>query len=143
MNKAEISEMPLLVTAAVIIAGGKVLITRRPDDKRHPGFWEFPGGKVDPGESPEQALTREIQEELGAGIVIEKIFDVVYYCYDWGPVLVLAYRCRLLADNLYNLGVAEHRWVYPEDLVNFTILPADQPILDRLNSLATDNEARF
>ena len=80
--------MPLLVTAAVIIAGGKVLITRRPDDKRHPGFWEFPGGKVDPGESPEQALTREIQEELGAEIVIEQIFDVVYYCYDWGPVLV-------------------------------------------------------
>ena len=135
--------MPLLVTAAVIIEGGKVLITRRPDDKRHPGFWEFPGGKVDPGESPERALTREIQEELGAGIIIDKIFDVVYYSYDWGPVLVLAYRCRLLADTLYNLGVAEHRWVYPEELANFTILPADQPILNRLNNLSTDNKDHF
>ncbi len=57
--------MPFLVTAAVIFDGEKVLITRRPDDKLHAGLWEFPGGKVDPGEGPEEALCREIREELG------------------------------------------------------------------------------
>jgi 8-oxo-dGTP diphosphatase len=70
-------EMPLLVTAAVIFDGDKVLITRRPDDKRHPGLWEFPGGKVDPGESPEEALCREIREELDAELQVLRIFEVV------------------------------------------------------------------
>jgi 8-oxo-dGTP diphosphatase len=137
VSPSEVKVMPLLVTAAVIFAGEKVLITRRPDDKRHPGLWEFPGGKVDPGESPEEALTREIREELGAGIQIEGIYEVVYYCYDWGPVLILAYRCRLLTGTVHDIGVAEHRWVYPADLINFPILPADQPILCRLNKPAS------
>ena len=135
VNPSEYTAMPLLVTAAIIIDGDKVLITRRPDDKRHPGLWEFPGGKVDPGESPEEALTREILEELGADITVEGIYDVVYYRYDWGPVLILAYRCRLVSDTLHDIGVAEHRWVHPTDLSKYSLLPADQPILLRLNML--------
>jgi len=126
--------MPLLVTAAVIFAGEKVLITRRPDDTCHPGLWEFPGGKVDPGESPEQALRREIREELDAEVRVSGIYDVVFHRYDWGPVLILAYECQLLTDTLRDLGVAEHRWIHPREMVNFAILPADQPIIDRLNT---------
>ena len=125
-------EMPLLVTAAVISDGEKILITRRPDDKRHPGLWEFPGGKVDPGESPEEALCREIREELDAEVQVLKIFEVVFHRYEWGPVLVLAYSCRLLTSAIRNLGVTEHRWLYPSELPEFSILPADQPIIDRL-----------
>lgn len=128
-------EMPLLVTAAVVFAGENVLITRRPDNKRHAGMWEFPGGKVDPGESPAEALRREIREELDAEIEVDGIFEVVYYRYDWGPVLILAYSCRLLTNTLHNIGVAEHRWVHPRDFANFPILPADRPILDRLANL--------
>lgn len=127
-------EMPLLVTAAVIFDGDKVLITRRPDGKRHPGFWEFPGGKVDPGESPEQALCREMLEELDVEVRVSGIYEVVFYRYEWGPVLILAYQCELLSDTLRDLGVAEHRWVLPREMVNFNILPADQPIIDRLNT---------
>ena len=121
------------VTAAVIFDGERVLLTRRPDNKRHPGLWEFPGGKVDPGESPEEALCREIREELDADIRVVGVFEVVYYRYDWGPVLILAYRCQLLTNTLRNIGVAEHRWVFPRDLAGFSILPADQPIISRLN----------
>jgi len=126
--------MPLLVTAAVVFDGEKVLLTRRPDDKRHPGFWEFPGGKVDPGESPEQALCREMREELDVEVRVSGIYEVVFYRYEWGPVLILAYQCELLTDTLHDLGVAEHRWVLPREMVNFNILPADQPIIDRLNT---------
>ena len=86
-------------------------------------------------ESPEEALTREILEELGADITVEGIYDVVYYRYDWGPVLILAYRCRLVSDTLHDIGVAEHRWVHPTDLSKYSLLPADQPILLRLNML--------
>lgn len=125
--------MPLLVTAAIIIQDGKILLTRRPDDKRHPGMWEFPGGKVDPGESPEDALRRELLEELGVAASVDKIFEVVYYRYEWGAVLILAYSCTIASGPLKNLGVAEHRWVLPGDLACYDILPADQPIIDRLS----------
>jgi len=133
-GRTEQTEMPLLVTAAVVFDGAKVLLTRRPDDKRHPGFWEFPGGKIDPGESPEQALCREMLEELDVEVRVSSIYEVVFYRYEWGPVLILAYQCELLTDTLRDLGVAEHRWVLPREMVNFNILPADQPIIDRLNT---------
>lgn len=126
--------MPLLVTAAVIFDSDRVLITRRPDDKSHAGLWEFPGGKIDPGESPEEALYREIREELDVEVQVDRIFEVAFYRYDWGPVLILAYHCHLLTNNLRDIGVAEHRWVSPQDLAGFSILPADQPIINRLNS---------
>ena len=129
-------EMPLLVTAAVVFDGDKVLITRRPDDSRHAGLWEFPGGKIDPGESPDEALCREISEELNAEIRVVEIFDVVFYRYDWGPVLILAYTCQLLTKTLHNIGVAEHRWVHPQELSDFPILPADRPIISRLKRQA-------
>ena len=125
--------MPLLVTAAVIFNAGKVLITKRPVGKRYAGLWEFPGGKVDPGESPEEALCREIQEELDAEILILDIFEVAYHQYDWGPVLILAYECQLKTDMLRCLDVAEHRWVHPSELLTMPILPADQTIIKRLN----------
>lgn len=126
----------LLVVAAVILDNHKVLITRRPEGKRQAGFWEFPGGKVNPGEKPEDALHREIKEELDADIHVERIFEVVHHQYDWGPVLLLAYESRLLTQEVSCLGVADYAWVHPLDLTNFNILPADKPILERLKSSA-------
>jgi 8-oxo-dGTP diphosphatase len=128
------AEMPLLVAAAVIFDGDRVLITRRPADKRHPGFWEFPGGKVDPGESPEEALHRELKEELDVEIEVKGIYEVVHHRYDWGAVLILAYECRLVTNTIRNLGVAEYCWIVPREMANFNILPADQPIIARLNA---------
>ena len=127
------SDMPLLVTAAIVVQNGKILLTRRPQDKRHPGMWEFPGGKVDPGESPEEALRRELFEELGVAAAVDRIFEVVHYRYEWGAVLILAYSCTIVSGPLKNLGVAEHLWVLPGELPHFEILPADQPIVDRLS----------
>lgn len=134
LGGTEKTGMPLLVTAAVVFDGEKVLLTRRPDDKSHPGFWEFPGGKVEPGESPEEALCREMREELDVEARVIGIYEVVFHRYHWGPVLILAYKCQLLTDKLRDLGVAEHRWVLPCEMMNYDILPADQPIIDRLNN---------
>lgn len=127
--------MPLLVTAAVIFDGHRVLLTRRPENKRHPGYWEFPGGKVEPGESPEQSLVREMREELDVSVKVGDIFAVVHYRYEWGAVLILAYECQLTSGPLRNHGVAEHCWVLPAELDDFRILPADQPIIARLQTL--------
>ncbi|MBW2505061.1 MAG: (deoxy)nucleoside triphosphate pyrophosphohydrolase [Deltaproteobacteria bacterium] len=129
--------LPLLVTAAVIIEEDKVLLTRRLDHCRHAGFWEFPGGKLLPEESPEMALKREISEELAIVVDVNQIFETAYYRYDWGSVLVLAYECRIVDGFIQNIGVAEHRWVALTELTTYQILPADTSIVERLVSLAS------
>lgn len=123
---------PLIVTAAVIRNDDFVLITRRPEGKPHAGMWEFPGGKLDGNEAPRDCLRREIYEELGLEVAVGDILETAYYRYDWGPVLILAFECRPLAGEIRNLQVAEHRWVTPQDLSSFTLLPADYPIIAKL-----------
>jgi len=123
---------PLLVTAAILELDGKILITRRMDGSRFAGLWEFPGGKLEAGESPQEALLREIREELGVAIVVGPIYEVVHHRYAWGAILLLAYHCRPLELELRNLGVAEHRWIAPAELAGFEFLPADRPIVTRL-----------
>jgi len=123
---------PLLVAAAVIITEGNVLLTRRPEGKPQAGFWEFPGGKIEPGESPNRALKREIREELGLQIEVLHITEVLFHSYDWGDVLILAYQCRIISGTPRNIEVAEHRWVPLQDLHQFNLLPADAPLIKKL-----------
>lgn len=125
--------MPVLVVAAIICQDGHILITRRPETSRHgAGLWEFPGGKLEAGESPEQALRREINEELALPVRVDNIFESTYHHYDWGPVLILSYECTPLAEAVHNIGVSEHRWVRPDELAFFNMLPADLPITEKL-----------
>lgn len=128
----EDNDLPLLVTAAVIIEEGKALITRRPEHKPQGGLWEFPGGKLNPAESPAEALRREIREELALNISVEKIVDALHYQYPWGAVLILAYRCRIIAGVPRNIEVSEHRWVPLSELDQFKFLPADIPLISQL-----------
>lgn len=123
---------PLLVTAAIIEENGKFLVTQRPAHKPHPHMWEFPGGKMDAGESPQQALQRELLEELAIEISVGSIFDVIYHSYDWGPVLILVYHCRWLSGEIKHLEVDTHRWVTLIEMGQLPLLPADQPLLTRL-----------
>jgi len=128
--------LPLIVTAAIIVRDDCVLITRRPAGSRHAGFWEFPGGKLEDGESPEQCLARELLEELDLPIAVGELVDAVYYEYDWGPVLILAYRARPLANTIRNLEVAEHCWVSLELIDTYQLLPADAPLVAKLKQLS-------
>ncbi|PLX78944.1 MAG: (deoxy)nucleoside triphosphate pyrophosphohydrolase [Desulfuromonas sp.] len=125
---------PLIVTAAIIYRNGEILITRRPEGSRHAGWWEFPGGKLHEGESPEEGLQREILEELSLPIRVGRIFDVIHHTYDFGSVLLLFYLCQPLADAVKNIGVAEHAWVSPSALDQYRLLPADRPLVERLRN---------
>jgi len=127
-------KLPLAVCAAVLVEQEKVLLTERPTDKQQGGLWEFPGGKIEPGESPHQALKRELREELAIEIEIGPVFETVYHHYDWGSVLIIAYLCRHRSGEIKHLEVADHAWVEPEQFSEYPILPADQPILDKLRN---------
>lgn len=124
--------LPLAVCAAVIVQQGKILLTQRPADKPHGGLWEFPGGKIETGESPHQSLRREIREELNIEISVGPVLETVYHHYDWGNVLILAYNCSWLSGSIQHLAVADHHWVTPDQLSNYQILPADLPIIARI-----------
>ena len=139
MSKS-VKKLPLAVCAAVIEHEGKILLTKRPADKQQGGFWEFPGGKIDPGESPHQTLKRELREELAIEIAVAPVLETVYHHYQWGSVLIIAYRCRWLGGEIKHLEVADHAWVRPEQFSNYNILPADQPILDKLIQRAKKSE---
>lgn len=123
---------PLIVTAAIIVRDGRVLVTRRRPDVPYPDLWEFPGGKMEPGEDPRDCLIRELREELGIGIEVQEVFDVTYYRYPERPVLILSYRCRWCDGTIQDLEVAEHKWVPPRSLRSDEMLPADAPLLTRL-----------
>lgn len=123
---------PLIVTAALLRMDSKILITKRPADKQQGGFWEFPGGKLNSDETPQQALHRELLEEIDLEVEVGAIFEVVYHRYDWGAVLILVYECRPLGTVIRNLEVDEHRWVTVEQLPEYDLLPADRPIVDKL-----------
>ena len=124
--------LPLLVTAAVIRHNGKLLIARRKADVPYPLLWEFPGGKVEKNEDPRDCVIRELKEELDIDIMVDGIYDVVYYRYPDRPVLVLAYRCRWTGGTVKNLDVTEHYWAIPDELPAFDFLPADLPLIERL-----------
>ena len=123
---------PLIVSAALLRKDHKILITKRPAAKQQGGFWEFPGGKLHSDETPQQALQRELREELVLEVEVGAIFEVVYHRYDWGPVLILVYECRPLSTVIRNLEVDEHRWISVEQLSEYDLLAADRPIIDKL-----------
>ncbi|GFE57842.1 (deoxy)nucleoside triphosphate pyrophosphohydrolase [Geobacter sp. AOG1] len=124
--------LPLLVTAALIEQGGKILLTRRRADVPYPNLWEFPGGKLEPDEDPRTCIAREILEELGITVTVGPVFDVIYHRYPERTVLVLVYRCFWIAGEVADLEVAEHRWVLPADIAGYRLLPADMPLSERI-----------
>ncbi|MCF6266012.1 MAG: 8-oxo-dGTP diphosphatase MutT [Desulfuromusa sp.] len=123
---------PVEVCAAIIQHQEKVLITLRPEDKRLGGYWEFPGGKIETGESPQFALVRELHEELDIEIRVGSLLETVHHSYEWGTVLILAYLCTWKSGEIKHLEVADHCWVAPANLLNYDILEADQPIIKKL-----------
>ena len=122
----------LLVTAALVCNEGRFLLTKRRDGAPYPGYWEFPGGKVEADEDPMRCVERELMEELGITVRAECIYDAIYYRYPERTVLVLVYRCSWLAGEIRDLQVAEHRWVEPTALGTYGLLPADLPLAARL-----------
>lgn len=136
MNQPLLIPDTVAVCAAIIIHNEKILLTLRPADKRLGGYWEFPGGKVEAGESTHEALHRELREELDITVVIDELLETVDHCYEWGQVRIAGYLCRFNGGTIKHLEVADHSWVAIEQLADYRILPADQPFIARLKERA-------
>jgi 8-oxo-dGTP diphosphatase len=121
----------LVVAALVRDGAGRVLLTRRRADQPMPLLWELPGGKVEPGESPSEALEREIREELGCRAHVGRIDDVVFHRYPEFDLLMLVYACRLEGEPRA-VEVDALAWVEPRALGGYEVLPADVPLVERL-----------
>ncbi|HJL20145.1 MAG TPA: (deoxy)nucleoside triphosphate pyrophosphohydrolase [Sandaracinaceae bacterium LLY-WYZ-13_1] len=128
--------MTILVAAAVVRdgPGEPVLLTRRPEGTHLAGYWELPGGKVEPGEDPEHAVVRECREELGVELEVRDILEVVWHAYRDKAVLLLFYDCRWIGGTLEHLGVADHAWVEPGVLGTYELPPPDARLVAKLRA---------
>ncbi|HEY2382680.1 MAG TPA: 8-oxo-dGTP diphosphatase MutT [Terriglobia bacterium] len=126
--------MTVDVVAAIIRRDEKILITQRQGHVHLGGLWEFPGGKVEAGESYEAALEREIREELGVDIAVGREFFTVEHAYPAKSVRLHFFDCSILGGEPQALDVADMRWVKPSELSQFEFPPADAELIRRLRS---------
>ena len=120
------------VVAAAIEKDGNFFCAQRPEGKSLGGFWEFPGGKLEAGESPEQALVREIREELNSEIEIISYFNEASYDYDFGTVVMKTYHAKLVSGNLELLEHQNSTWLAPHELKTINWAPVDRPAVELL-----------
>ncbi len=125
---------PLIhVVAAVILREGRYLITRRQKGVHLEGYWEFPGGKVDPEETDEAALARELREEIDAGVEVGRLVLATTHHYPERSVSLAFYECALTGEPNPVLG-QEMRWVAPGELRTLAFPPADEELIALLSA---------
>jgi len=118
------------VVAAVIQRAGQILIAQRNAHGRHPLKWEFPGGKVEPGEAPEAAVVRELREELGIDASVDREIMRYEYRYpDRAPIVLIFYRVVEFTGELQNLQFQQMLWEAPHRLREYDFLEGDQEFL--------------
>ena len=130
-------EIKLVAACALINEQGKVLINKRPEGKDYAGYWEFPGGKVEENETPEEAIIRELKEEINIDVsaaclaplsFTEKNYEKYY-------VVVLLYICRKWEGHMKPMESQELEWIFPTDIADFKVLPADKSFFATLRDL--------
>lgn len=130
-------KLVLVVACALIDPDGRVLIAQRPADKQMGGLWEFPGGKLEPGECPEQALIRELTEELGIVVSPQDLVPLTFASHPYADfhLLMPLYICRRWQGELVAKEHMALQWVRPQDLTTYPMPPADLPLVPALCAL--------
>ncbi|MGA9794123.1 MAG: (deoxy)nucleoside triphosphate pyrophosphohydrolase [Rhizomicrobium sp.] len=126
-----------MIAVALIDADGRVLIAQRPPGKAMAGLWEFPGGKLEAGERPEETLIRELREELSITVKEPCLapFTFASHGYPEFHLLMPLYLCRRWEGIVTPLEHTALKWVRPKDLVNYPMPPADSPLIPMLRDL--------
>ena len=135
LNERVVTHPPIDVVAGVIRRDdGRLLITQRLADDTLGGYWEFPGGKVDPGEELGAALYRELREEVGLVTEIGPVIHHIVHPYPDRDVRLHFFSVRILSGEPQKLEVADFRWVAPDELLNFQFPEADRPLIEQLRA---------
>jgi 8-oxo-dGTP diphosphatase len=129
----------LVVAVALIDADQRVLIAERPAGKQLAGLWEFPGGKIEPGERPEESLIRELAEELGISVEAACLAPLTFasHAYETFHLLMPLYVCRRWSGSVQPREGQQLKWVHPRDLRSYPMPPADEPLIPPLIELVT------
>lgn len=130
-------KLVLVSAVALIDADGRVLIAQRPEGKTMAGLWEFPGGKVEGGERPEETLIRELQEELGITVKEDCLAPLTFasHTYPDFQLLMPLYVCRRWEGTVTALEGQQLKWVRPNKLRDYPMPPADIPLISHLTTL--------
>jgi 8-oxo-dGTP diphosphatase len=120
------------VTAGIIEGDGKVLIGRRKPGKHMGGKWEFPGGKIEPGETPEESLVRELAEELGVQARVGRFLGRAFFEGDGVSLELLVYRVEGVEGTPVLREHEELRWVKPEELLSYDLADSDRAVVKEL-----------
>jgi 8-oxo-dGTP diphosphatase len=127
----------LVAACALVDADGRVLLAQRPEGKQLAGLWEFPGGKVEPGETPEQCLIRELQEEIGIETDIPCLAPLTFasHSYDDFHLLMPLFVCRRFRGIAQPNEGQALKWVRPKQMRDYPMPPADAPLIQFLIDL--------
>jgi 8-oxo-dGTP diphosphatase len=120
------------VVAALVERDGRYLITQRRETAVLPMLWDFPGGRVETGETDEAALAREVAERLGASVDVGQLISFVNHPYEKYAVDLYLYECRLLSEHLYCHAVKDYAWVTSEEMESYSFTPVDEASMSKL-----------
>lgn len=123
------------VVAAIIVKDDKFLITRRAPGQKQEGLWEFPGGKIEVGESPEEALKRELNEELQIETVIGEYVEESIFEYPNVTVRLIAYKAKLISGEVKLTVHDKMEWIDISQVKNYEFAPADMPFINKLKEI--------
>ena len=128
------AKITLVVACALVDSDGRVLVAARPSGKSMAGLWEFPGGKVEAGETPEAALIRELKEELSIDVTAACLAPLSFasHAYDDFHLLMPLYVCRKWDGQIAPREGQETQWLRPRDLFDLPMPPADKPLIAAL-----------
>ncbi len=135
---AEAGRSILLVAACALVdQDGRILLAQRPEGKSLAGLWEFPGGKVEPGETPEETLIRELEEEIGIKTKVACLAPLTFasHSYDTFHLLMPLYVCRRYEGIPRGAEGQAIKWVKPQALRDYPMPPADEPLIPYLQDL--------
>lgn len=122
----------LRVVGGILQENGRILLARRAPGRSMAGYWEFPGGKVMPGESDEEALARELEEELSLQVKVGPALQTVTHRYPEFQIVLVCYACVRLSGTPRLLDHDALAWVEPASLLDYSLTPADVPVAETL-----------
>jgi len=130
-------KLTLVVAVALVDTDNRILLAQRPEGKQLAGLWEFPGGKVEPGERPEETLIRELKEELGITVKEPCLAPLTFasHAYESFHLLMPLYICRRWEGFVQSMEGQALKWVRPQELRDYPMPPADEPMIPFLLDL--------